>query len=531
MPNSNPVPRQTFSSELAVQEQELKKNELLERFAVSRAAFEQDPYRPSYHFCAPETGLNDPNGLCYWKNNWHLFYQGYPAEGRVHWGHAVSTDLVHWRDLPYAIYPDKEQDAFSGTCFVEDDRVIALYYGHKGTAGLYAAVADDPLLLNWEQLGGGPVIPNVDYDERGFPHQVYDPCLWKEGDFYYALCGGWADGVNPLAGPHGALAGETGDSGLVRPVDHLYRSPNLIDWIYIGEFVENNPFGFSGDDGSCPHFWPIADKHILLTYSHVHSAMFIIGEYDAKRQKLVACRGGNLNTGASGKGSIHAPSAYPDGKGGVNCIYNITEGKPQKGWAQIMSLPRKYTLGANNRLLVEPAGDIASIREDKREITDLELPANSEVVLEAIRGNTLEIQAEIDLGESKYIRLNVLRSTDKSEYTAINFYREGGVCFANDNFGNRDSLVIIDPGFSSTAGDVEPQTPQQCSFHLEKGEPLELRVFIDRSVVEVFVNNTSACLTRVYPEDPDSLGVSLYSRGRPATCRRITAWKMKRISP
>ncbi|MBT4613118.1 MAG: glycoside hydrolase family 32 protein, partial [Gemmatimonadetes bacterium] len=172
-----------------MQEQELQDNVLLKRFAKSRAAKEGDRFRPFYHFSPPENGLNDPNGLCYWQGNWHLFYQGSPDEGRVHWGHAISKDLIHWRDLPYAIYPDTEQNSFSGSCFVEEDRVIAAYYGHQGQAGLMVAVSDDPLLLNWDRLTGKAVIPNVDYDEFGAPHQIYDPCIWKDGDFYYVLCG------------------------------------------------------------------------------------------------------------------------------------------------------------------------------------------------------------------------------------------------------------------------------------------------------------------------------------------------------
>jgi beta-fructofuranosidase len=83
------------------------------RFAASRQRLAADRYRPAYHFVSPESQLNDPNGLCFWQGRWHLFYQGYPpdefpapadlAKRRQHWGHAVSEDLVHWRDLPYAI--------------------------------------------------------------------------------------------------------------------------------------------------------------------------------------------------------------------------------------------------------------------------------------------------------------------------------------------------------------------------------------------------------------------------------------------
>ena len=86
---------------------------MLERFRASREAKADDPHRPIYHYVNPEGRLNDPNGLCFWQGRWHLFYQAYPPEDpRQHWGHAVSDDLIHWRDLPLAIYPNPERPAF-----------------------------------------------------------------------------------------------------------------------------------------------------------------------------------------------------------------------------------------------------------------------------------------------------------------------------------------------------------------------------------------------------------------------------------
>jgi beta-fructofuranosidase len=523
------TPHQRFSRDPASQQRELADNVLLQRFAASRAAKADDRYRPFYHFSPPENRLNDPNGLCFWRDRWHLFYQATPDEGRIHWGHAVSDDLIHWRDLPYAIYPDTEKNCFSGSCFVEDDRVIAAYYGHEGESGLMVAVSDDPLLLNWEPVTGGPVIANVDYDEHGVPHQIYDPCIWKDGDFYYVLCGGWADGISRLAGPHAHNKVGYDDSLACRMVDHLFRSPDLEHWIYMGQFMENDLFGFSGDDGSCPYFWPLGDRHVLLTYSHLHSAMWVVGDYDRRRQRFVARRGGYLNSGRTGSGSIHAPSAYPDGSGGVNCIYNVTEGRPQDGWQQIMSLPRRYTLGAHDRLQVAPAGDIASLRRDAVELQDLELPANQEVVVDAIRGSALEMRVVIDLGEAKVIRLTVLRAPDRAEFTTITCHREAGADFTNRGWGDRDSIVTIDPTFSTTSGEGEVNAPQSCAFLLQDDQPLELRVFIDRSIVEVFAAGQSACLTRVYPERSDSIGFSLEARGHAAVCRQLEAWTMDRI--
>ena len=523
------TPRQIFSTDLSTQKQELQNNYLLKRFTTSRKNKENDPYRPFYHFSPPENGLNDPNGLCYWRGKWHLFYQGQPDEGRVHWGHAISEDLIHWQDLPYALYPESENDCYSGTCFVEEDRVIAAYYGDQGQAGLMIAVSNDSLLLNWEVVTGKAVVPNVDYDELGRPYQIYDPCIWKDGDFYYVLCGGWADAINPLAEPHANNKIECLDATTCRMVDHIFRSKDLENWIYMGEFMERNVFGYSGDDGSCPYFWPIGDKYILLTFSHVHSGMYVIGDYDKARQKFIALRGGYFNSGRQGSGSIHAPSAYPDGADGVYCIYNVTEGRIQDGWSQIMSLPRRYSLGEANRLKITPAGDLESLRNEALELNDIVLPAFEEIVLEEIRGNSMEILAVIEPGEAKYIRINVLRATDKSEYTAVNFHREIGKDYANRSWNVRDSMITIDPTFSTIDTAVDINEPQSCHFHYNEGNPLELRIFIDRSIIEVFVNKQNACLTRVYPANSDSIGFSIEARGRYARCKKLQAWSMNRI--
>ena len=147
------VPQYTFAETLEEQEKELQTNPLLLRMIKSRAALAGDPYRPLYHYVNPEANLNDPNGLCYWQGRWHLFYQAYPPEDtRQHWGHAVSDDLIHWRDLPLAIYPHPEDKCFSGSTLAEKDRVIAIYHGIA--AGTMVAVSSDPLLLNWKKVTG-----------------------------------------------------------------------------------------------------------------------------------------------------------------------------------------------------------------------------------------------------------------------------------------------------------------------------------------------------------------------------------------
>lgn len=147
----------TYPVILEQQLRALETDEVVQRFAVSRKRLAADPYRPLYHFSPPENCMNDPNGLCQWQGRYHLFYQFRP-EGvdRVHWGHTVSEDLVHWRDLPPAIYPDTERDCYSGQTLVEHDRVIAMYHGTL--SGNAIATASDPLLLNWQKHPNNPVI-------------------------------------------------------------------------------------------------------------------------------------------------------------------------------------------------------------------------------------------------------------------------------------------------------------------------------------------------------------------------------------
>lgn len=506
------VPRRKYGDSSVQQKKELEDDVLMKRFQESRDALSSDPHRPIYHFVSPESTMNDPNGLCFWQGQWHLFYQGYPPEDpRQHWGHAISSDLIHWRDLPYAIYPNPERCCFSGATLVEDDRVIAMYHGTE--VGNMVAVSSDPLLLNWEKLTGKAVIPAVEADDYGRPYRVFDPCIWKEGEYYYSLSGGHADGLRGV------------DS---RKVDFIFRSKDLVEWTFMGEFVENQRFQLAGDDGACPYFWPIGHKHVLLTFSHHRSAQYIIGEYDTTRQRLIAESYGNLNCGAVGNGSIHAPSAFPDGHGGVDVIYNINPGKPTKGWNQIMSLPRKYTLSDIGRLQIEPNGDYASLRTNPVRLENIGLAANREMVFEQISGTSLEIRAVFEPGPARLIDLRVFRSPDSSEFTSINVRKEVGQAIAGQ-WHHRAGLITIDPAYSSVASDVAIRGPETAEVELAEDEALDLHIFIDRSVVEVFVNGKQAVLLRVYPDKTESRGFSITARGNDAICRALEAWELTSI--
>ena len=521
------VPQYKFAETLAEQEAQLKDNPLLQRMMASRKEKAGDPYRPVYHYVNPENTLNDPNGLCFWQGRWHLFYQGYPPEDpRQHWGHAISDDLIHWRDLPYAIYPDPEKCCYSGATLVEGDRVIAIYHGTQ--VGNMVAVSSDPLLLNWEKLTGKAVIPIAKQDGSPQPYKVFDPCIWKKDGLYFALSAGTLP---------------DGPDGKQVAADFLFKSKDLETWEYLHPFTEDDRFTRVGDDGACPYFWPIGDRHILLFFSHMSGGQYLLGDYDKDRDKLVVTSGGLFNFGPSTPSGVHAPSATPDGRGGVIVIFNMNPGMTTAGWDQLMTLPRRLTLAGDDELRMEPAGDIESLRYDHRHLGSMVLPANQEVVLESIEGNAMEVNAEIDTKSAPVVELNVLRSPDREEFTRIAFFKDrgfripspavqsGGVLTGGQprRVPVRESLLTVDSSLSSTLPDALSRAPETAPVRIESNEPLQLRIFIDRSVVEVFANGKQCVAVRVFPGREDSTGVSLRAQGANAELRSLDAWQMKTI--
>ena len=551
------VPGYSFAATLAEQERQLATNPLMLRMNAARREKAADPWRPLYHYVNSENTLNDPNGLCYWQGRWHLFYQACPPEDtRQHWGHAVSEDLIHWRELPYALRPGPEDRCYSGTTLVEKDRVIALYHGVE--LGNMIAISRDPLLLNWEKLAGNPVIPFGEEGAAPLPHAVFDPCIWSRDGVYYALAGG----IIPCRpeGKHVAT-------------DYLFRSRNLEDWEYLHPFIEGDRFTVLGDDGACPYFWPLGDRHILVFFSHMSGGQYWLGDHDPIREKFVVNAHGRFNFGATFPGGVHAPTAAPDGNGGVIVLFNMNPGKPTyrmndylsgffgdrsaggaaeddpsrhaRDWDQILTLPRRLTLRNSHDLNIEPAGDIESLRYEHRQVGRTVLPANREIVLDDIRGNALELQITLDPKHASLFEVDVLRSPKREECTRICFFNKRGYKyrepFANDVRSNLtmstmlsnpvryESIITIDSSLASTLPDALSRPPESAPVFIEDGEPVRLRIFVDRSVVEVFVNERQCVAVRVYPAREDSKGVSLLSRGQEAELLSLDCWQMRSI--
>ncbi|MHC4074727.1 MAG: GH32 C-terminal domain-containing protein [Planctomycetota bacterium] len=146
----------------------------------------------------------------------------------------------------------------------------------------------------------------------------------------------------------------------------------------------------------------------------------------------------------------------------------------------------------------------------------------------------MEIVAEIDPKNAPMIEMNVLRSPDRQEVTRIMFFKDRG--YRHREYGRThghsrkySSLITIDSSYSSILPDVRSRAPETAPIVLDQNEPLRLRVFVDKSVVEVFVNGRQCVAMRIYPGRADSVGVSLRCQGQAAVLNSLDAWQMKNI--
>ena len=522
------IEKKQYPDNLDEQLTALEDDGLMRLYRELRQKAAANRYRPIYHFTA-FNWIGDPNGLCYWQGKYHCFYQGHlPGMRGVCWGHAVSDDLVHWQDLPFAFAPDEtDLSCFSGQTWVEEKRVIAIYHG-KGK-GNCVAESSDPLLLNWRKNPNNPVIPDGQPDEEGYPYRVFDPCIWKEEDGYYSL-----------AGTSRGFPRETRQT-----CDHLFYSKDLIHWEYLHPLVEDGFFCTMGDDGACPNFWPAGNgKHVLVLFSHRTGSRYYVGEYDKNTHKFqIDYHRYFSHNGTIGQG-IGTPTTTVDHKKRNITIFNYHEGfkdqDPQLGLGSgVFSLPlimkAKDRFPVNDRpyselealrfnpLRINPAPEVEALRFNGEKIENLEVQANQELILEGIAGKAIEIKIEMNIRQAREAGFYVLRSPAGEEKTKISVM--------NVFHGKFPDSLLIDTTQSSLRTDISSRPPENAPLPLRQDGIVELRIFIDRSMVEVFADSQQFAAVRVCPQREDSRGVSIFAKGDRIILNSLECWQMKAISP
>ncbi len=472
--------------------------------------FASDPHRPHYHFLPPENWMNDPNGPIWFDGRYHLFYQHNPEApkwGNIAWGHATSVDLVHWEDWPIALRPDTEDvDAagcFTGCAFLQsvlsgcDDTPTIAYTGvpalevdppgvRRDNQSL--AISHDGM-VTWEKIEQNPVIaaPPEGLDVVGFR----DPCVWRERDTWKMLVG----------------SGLRDRGGTVL----LYESSDLVNWRYcgtplVGETEEH------GTMWECPDLFPLGERHLLLV-STLGRVLYFAGGWDGRR----------FTSGRQGWADV-SPTFYAAksfrGPHGRRILWGwLREARQQQqqidaGWAGVMSLPRVLTVGRDGEVRCDPAEEVETIRGRLLVDEMMSLRPGHEVRLDGVQEDCFELA--VDAGAPAGARLEIgLRCSPGGEELTRIIVDTGAGTVAIDT-----STASLDPGAEGRV--------TEGKLKLMPDERLRLRIFVDRSVVEVFANSRCCVSERIYPSRPDSLGVRIGAETA-ASEAHVRLWRIRDI--
>ncbi len=463
---------------------------------AQRQALEHDPHRPRYHFLAPADWLNDPNGLIQIDGLTHLFYQhnpNGPFHGTIHWGHAVSRDLVHWQDLPVALAPTPggpdADGCWSGCAVMDGDTPALLYTGVEPQVQCLATSTDG--LLTWQKRPQ-PVLsaPPEGLDLIG-PPDFRDPFVWLEGDTWFMVLGVGLQNVG------GAVL--------------LYRSKNLVEWEYLN-VVHSGAFGPGKAMWECPNLFALGDRHVLLVSEQpeFRYTYYTLGDFDGRR----------LTPGVSGKTDAgrypYAALTLQDDQNRRLMWAWLREGRTgaaerRAGWSGIMALPRVLSV-VGDTLEQRPLPELTALRYDEQKFRQV-LSTGEVLPLGNVPDNSYELQLEMDLGTASTFALTLFASPDGREKTVL------GYDAATDT-------LTLDAGDSSLDPETEPETV--VVKHERVSSTLHLRVFVDRSVVEIFADRKACVTGRVYPTLPESCALELKCLNGSVNLD-VTLWRLRSI--
>jgi beta-fructofuranosidase len=302
------------------------------------------------HFAPASNWMNDPNGLIFWEGWYHLFYQYNPlstAHHRPCWGHARSTDLVHWEDMPVALEPTPgsvdEDGCWSGRAVVHDGQVHILYTAYRaGRQRPCLARALRPDLARFEKFTGNPVIR----EEPGPGLAGFRDCaVWQGPDGFHQLIG----------------SGSVELGGCVLE----YLSTDLVHWGYKGILLSGVEAGISGNMWECPDFFRIGDRWYLVVSvmedSEPSRAMCVTGRMQDGRFGVEHI--GRVDTGPR----WYAPQSF-DAPGGRRVVLAWLREREEelpaeeRGRVGVMSLPREFYATAEGSLGMRPVGELELLR-------------------------------------------------------------------------------------------------------------------------------------------------------------------------
>ena len=293
---------------------------------------------------------------------------------------------------------------------------------------------------------------------------------------------------------------------------YLFVSDDLIRWKFLHPFyASDRRWTEDFEDNMCPDFFPLGDRHMMLFISHPLGCQYYLGRYENDR--FLPETHGRMTWVDN---AFFAPESLLDDRGRRIMWAWIFDGREeetrrQSGWSGTMSLPRVLWLDQDKTLRMAPPEELEVLRYNPRSLDDLTVQADVEMPLQEVCGNSLELKIEMNSDRAEQFGVKVCCAPDGEEETAI-FYDAA------------ERKLKVDTTKSSQG--EGPKSVEAGPFELQPGEPLQFRVFLDRSVVEVFANDRQAVMRRIYPTREESRSVALFSRGGVTRVRSVQAWDM-----
>lgn len=460
--------------------------------------FEYDEtYRPTYHFSANHGWINDPNGMVYHNGEYHLFYQYNPYGSRwanMHWGHAVSQDMVSWKHLPFALAPDSLGAIFSGSAVIDKentagfgkDALVAIYTSAGRTQTQSIAYSSDNG-RTFTKFEANPVLSDLKYPD------FRDPKV-----FWHTNSNQW---VMVLA------TGQT---------ISFYGSKNLKEWNRLSEFGEG--IGAHSGVWECPDLFPFTydgqTKWVLFVSINPggpnggSATQYFIGNFDGKTftpdllpYPLWLDYGRDNYAGVTWS---NIPET--DGRrlfiGWMN-NWDYANNIPPVNFKGAMTLPRELRLAHNGKHLIvanPPVKEVNTLRGNPKRIEPFTMD-KSHTINNLTEGGTAVFEIEMDIETGNASAFNFVLGNEKDERVVFSFDLERGLFHVD-----RSKSGIIDFSGNFAARTSEAPLPRKKNFNI--------RLFVDKSSTECFINNGDLVQTNsVFPTTPYN-SLSFESKGK-----------------
>lgn len=456
-----------------------------------------EQHRNQIHFSPDSMWMNDPNGMVYYDGEYHLFYQHNPDTNvwaPMHWGHAVSTDLVHWEHLPIGLYPDSLGMIFSGSAVMDHENtsgfgskenppMIAIYTYHDMEAANAGVVEHQTQAIaysldkgrTWTKYEGNPVVENPGIKDFRDPK-----VFWHEASEKWVMILAAQDRVM------------------------LYGSPNLKDWEYLSEFGENS--GAHGGVWECPDLFALdvegkqdARKWVMLLSINPggpnggSSTQYFVGDFDGKEFNWEEEKTKWIDWGKDNYAGV-TWSDIPEEDGrrifiGWMSNWEYANIVPTKQWRNSMTLPRKITLTENNgdyRLLFTPVKEVQKLRAEKMADIQDKLVTEKEPFKQDI-----SVPAEI-----------ISRFTLK-ENSQFGKASEFGFAFSNSKgeekvitYNTAEQKLVINRKKSGLT-EFSEKFPVLQDAPLKSDGSLNLHIFVDKASVEIYADNGERVMSSI----------------------------------